>query len=153
MKKAFTLVELLVVIGMLAILIGAVGSGVNKARSRSMVAKATQDVKEMTNAIGALANYTDSHTLQEVAEQFSSWTPTTESSLSLILGGSLQGRQLPVLYNAQIRGSGDIVDPWGNKYEIIVKKANTINPNTVGVTYKTAATMPNFYRLTDKERQ
>lgn len=150
MRKAFTLVELLVVIGMIAVLMGAIGSSVNKARKRAMIAKATQDVKEMTNAIGALANYTSSRTLEPIASD--EWQFTTESSLSMILGGTVDGRQVPVLYNAQIR-NGNILDPWGRRYQFTVRKSNTVNPNSAGVTYKTAVSLPNFYRLTDKERQ
>jgi len=150
MKRAFTLVELLVVVGMLAVLMGAIGSGVSKARRRALIAKATQDVKEMTNAIGALANYTNSRTLEPIASD--GWQFTTESTLSMILGGTVDGRRVPVLYNAQIR-NGDILDPWGRRYQFTVRKSNTISPNTANVTYKTAVSLPNFYRLTDKERQ
>ena len=51
MLRGFTLIELLVVIAMIAILMGAIGSSMNQARKRAMISKATQDVKEMTNAI------------------------------------------------------------------------------------------------------
>ena len=152
MKKGFTLVELLVVIGMIAVLLGAIGSSVNQARKRSMIAKATQDVKEMTNALNALANYTSDGTLKEFASE--SWEFTTESSLSMILGmQAVNNRNIPVLYNAQIRNNGDIVDPWGHRYQFTIRKSNTINSGSGSGTYMTAASLPNFYRLTDKERQ
>ena len=103
MRRGFTLIELLVVIAMIAVLMGAVGSGMNQARRRAMVAKATQDAKEMTNAILAFENYAKNRSLQSYAT--GSWRDTTESSMSMILGGeqSDSGDQVPVLYNAQIR--------------------------------------------------
>ena len=57
MKRAFTLVELLVVVGMIAILTGAVGVSVSDARARAREMKALAEVKEMTNAILAYENY------------------------------------------------------------------------------------------------
>ena len=63
MKKGFTLVELLVVIGMIAVLTGAASSAVMKARTRSQIARAETEVREMTNAILAYENWDDDHTL------------------------------------------------------------------------------------------
>ena len=153
MKKGFTLVELLVVIGMIAILTGAIVSSVGKARRRAMIAKATQDVKEMTNAIAALANYTSDRTLAQFASD--SWEYTSDSSLAMILGSTIDGRQVPVLYNAQVRSNGDIVDPWGRRYQFTIRQSNAISSggNSSAPTYMTAASLPNFYRLTDKERK
>ena len=153
MKKGFTLVELLVVIGMLAILVGAIGSGINQARKRAMIAKATQDVKEMTNALAALANYTSDGTLSSFSSDGWQFTAESDSTFSKVLGGTIDGRQVPVLYNAHIRANGDIVDPWGRRYQYTIRKSNTINNSNPGVTFLTAASLPNFYRLTDKERQ
>ena len=65
MKRGFTLIELLVVIAMLAILIGAIGTSVNQARRRAQIAKATQDVKEMTNAILAFENIAVGRSLEK----------------------------------------------------------------------------------------
>ena len=56
MKRGFTLIELLVVIGMLVVLMGAVTTSVGQSRRRTQISKATQDVKEITNAILAYQN-------------------------------------------------------------------------------------------------
>lgn len=151
MKRGFTLIELLVVIGMLAILIGAVGSSVSQARKRALISKATQDVREMTNAILAYENYAPNRSLEQIAS--GSWGNATEGALGFILGnGQTQtGEQLPVLYNAQIR-SGNINDPWGTPYQWQVKKVGTIQTGD-NTQYVTAPSLPNFYRLTDEERQ
>jgi len=151
MRRGFTLIELLVVIAMLAILMGAVGSGMNQARRRAMVAKATQDAKEMTNAILAFENYAKDRSLKSYAT--GSWKDTTESSMSMILGGeqSEGGEQVPVLYNAQIRG-GQILDPWGKAYQYMIKQAGNFTPPRDDG-FQTAPNLPNYYRLTDEERE
>ena len=151
MRRGFTLIELLVVIAMIAILMGAIGSSMNQARKRAMVSKATQDVKEMTNAILAFENYARGRSLANYAS--GSWRDTTESSMSMILGGetSDSGEQVPVLYNAQIR-NGQILDPWGTPYQYMIKSAGNIaQQGSSG--FQTAPSLPNFYRLTDEERE
>lgn len=152
MKRAFTLIELLVVIGMLTVLIGAVGSSVNQARRRALISKATQDVKEMTNAILAFENIAVNRSLEKYAT--GGWKPAAEGSLKMILGGeqTASGEPSPVLYNAQIRG-GQILDPWGKPYEFIIKKIPESGPRSDRQNFLTAPILPNFYRLTDEERQ
>lgn len=151
MKRAFTLIELLVVIAMLAILMGALGSGMHQARKRAMIAKATQDVKEITNAILAYENYAPGRTLANKATD--SWRDTTESEMSMILGGETSegGDQVPVLYNAQIRNNA-IRDPWGRPYQYMIKKAGSITPPQ-DTGFQTAPNLPNYYRLLDEERE
>ena len=152
MRRAFTLIELLVVMGMLAVLIGAIGSSVSQARRRAMISKATQDVKEMTNAILAFENIAVNRSLSE--EATGSWQPATESSLQIILGGAktASGDPSPVLYNAQLTG-GQILDPWGKPYEFIIKKVSPPGQMGDGQSFVTAPILPNFNRLSDEERQ
>ena len=151
MRRGFTLIELLVVIAMLAVLMGAVGSGMNQARRRAMIAKATQDAKEMTNAILAFENYAKDRSLSSYAT--GGWKDTTKSSMSMILGGvqSEGGETVPVLYNAQIRGD-QILDPWGKPYQYMIKQAGNITPPR-DPGFQTAPNLPNYYRLTDEERE
>ena len=152
MKRGFTLIELLVVIGMLAVLIGAIGSSVSQARRRAMISKATQDVKEMTNAILAFENIAVGRTLEKYSS--GSWQPATEGSLRMILGGETteSGEPSPVLYNAQIR-NGSVLDPWGEPYQFMIRKVNAQSRTDDGQKFVTAPILPNFYRLTDGERQ
>jgi prepilin-type N-terminal cleavage/methylation domain-containing protein len=151
MKRGFTLVEMLVVVAMLAVLMGAFGTSFAKARRRAMIAKATQDVREMTNAILAYENYAPNRSLKNQAK--GAWQDADESSLGIILGSATTetGAQIPVLYNAQLT-KGRILDPWGNPYQFIIKNAGSITPKSAS-TYMTAASLPNFYRLTDEERE
>ena len=153
MRRAFTLVELLVVIGMIAILMGAVGSGVSQARKRAMIARATQEAKEMTNAIPAYENYVSAETFEKKAT--GGWKSASEAGFILGEGGEQteSGEPIPVLYNARMTG-GKILDPWGNGYEYFIKKAGDIRIKDVKTSgYLTAPSLPNFYRLSDEERQ
>ena len=151
MRRGFTLIELLVVVAMIAVLMGAVGTGMNQARRRAQIARATQDAKEITNAILAFENYAKGRSLKNYAT--GSWKEATETSLSMILGGeeSDSGELVPVLYNAQIR-NGQILDPWGKPYEFLIKKVGDITPPSSS-SFQTAPSLPNFYRLIDEERE
>lgn len=150
MKRAFTLIELLVVLGMVAVLVGAVGSSMNRARRRAQIAKATQDVKEMTNAILAFENIAVGRSLEKYA---TGWKETTEGSLAMILGGETteSGEPSPVLYNAQVRG-GVIRDPWGTPYQFIIKKVTDPSKEDAKPIFVTAPYLPNFFRQNDEER-
>jgi len=151
MKRAFTLLELMVVIGMIAVLMGAMGVSVTKARTRAKISKATQEAKEMTTAILAFEQYAEGHTLDNYAK--GSWSPCTEGSMAMILGGVKgdNGEQVPVLFNAAIR-NGKILDPWGNPYEYMIEKASGWE-GTDAPDLKTAPALPNYFRLSDAERQ
>lgn len=152
MRKAFTLIELLVVVAMLAVLMGAVTSSVGQARKRTMIAKATQDVKEITNAILAYQNFAPNRSLENEAS--GSWKETTESALAMILGKKQTegGGQVPVLYNAQIQG-GVVKDPWGMPYQFMIKRLTEQDDGEANLNFVTAPNLPNFFRLTDEERQ
>ena len=151
MRRGFTLIELLVVIGMIAVLMGAMGASTVKARTRAKIARATQEVKEMTNAILAFENYAPGHTLANHAN--GSWAPCTEGSMAMILGRETgeNGEQVPVLYNASIRG-GQLLDPWGHPYEYMIEKTEPFAASAVP-NLLTAPALPNYFRLSDKERE
>jgi len=153
MKRAFTLVELLVVVAMIAILMASVGSGVTQARKRAMISKATQDVKEITNAILGYQNYAPNRSL--ILEVKNDWQKTTEDNMGMILGRKQKegGGTLPILYNAQIV-RGAIRDPWGMEYEYLVRhRTSSSGSQATAPTFVTAPSLPNFYRLPDEERQ
>lgn len=152
MKRAFTLIELLVVLAMVATLMGALTSSVSNARKRAQIAKATQDVKEITNAILAFENVAVGRSLDKYA---TGWKETSESSLAMILGGEQTegGDKTPVFYNAQIR-NGMIRDPWGTPYQFTIKKVPPpVRKDTDKPRYVTAPYLPNFFRLNDEEKQ
>lgn len=150
MRRGFTLVELLVVVGMIAILGGAMVTSVSKAQLRAKVSKANVDVGEMTKAILAYANYTEEGTLESVANLTDQ--PAQESRLAFILGKvtGRGGTTVPVLYNGAIK-NGFILDPWGNPYRVTIKKGEKVQP--AGVPDMSLKLFyPNWHRLSEGER-
>ena len=151
MKRAFTLMEMMVVIGMIMILLGAMTASVARARTRARIAKAAQETSEMTNAILGYENYAKDRTLSAKVTG-GAWQPCTESSMAMILGGETSegGEEIPVLFNASIK-AGQILDPWGNHYEYMIEKTEDLSEPVESM--KTAAALPNYNRLTDEERR
>lgn len=150
MKRAFTLVELLVVLAMIMIISGALTASVQKARTRAMVAKAMQETREMTNAILAYEQYAKDRSLQSKVTG-SSWQSCSEGAMKMILGGEAgeSGEKIPVLFNATVR-AGELRDPWGTPYQYMIDKTGTLGSTIRSP--QTAAVLPNYYRLTDMER-
>lgn len=150
MKRGFTLVELLVVIAMIAIISAAMTASVSKARIRSRVALATQETRELTNAILAYENYASDRSLSGQVTG-SSWRDCTESALGFVLGNA-QGESgsVPVLFHGSVK-RGMIRDPWHKPYQYMVEKTGNLGDSMPRP--QTAAVLPNYYRLTDKERR
>lgn len=155
MKKGFTLVELLVVIAMIAVLVAAMTVSTSRARQRGRIAKATQETKEITNAILAYEQYAVGHTLEKHAR--GGWADCSEGEMSMILGGETgeNGELIPVLFNASVTG-GHLRDPWGRPYQYMIQKSSTLGSGDGtgmgSVEFQTSAALPNYFRLTDKER-
>ena len=148
MRRGFTLVELLVVIGMIAIIGGAMVSSVSKAQLRAKISKANVDVGEMTKAILAFANYTEDGTLSSVVMDDQ---PAQESKLKFILGKETgrDGVAVPVLYNGAVTG-GYINDPWGHPYRVTIKKGERISPSGMP-SLNLKLFYPNWHRLSGGE--
>ena len=151
MKKGFTLIELLVVIAMIAILTGAASSAVMKARTRSQIARATTEVREITNAILAYENYDDNHSLSKYVTGDDTWKEADGKSLEFILGG-MEGENLPVLYNGAVT-RGMLLDPWGKPYLFKIARAGDASDSNdeVGKSLSTFMYLPNLNRLTPEE--
>lgn len=154
MKKAFTLTELIVVMAMIAILSASMMSAVGRARTRSKIAKATQETRELTNAILAYEQYAPDRSL---SGKKTDWANCTEDKLSMVLGreNGANGERIPVLLDASIV-AGAFRDPWGRPYELKIQNSDTLQGGGVdedrGVGFITAPYLPNYNRLTDKER-
>ena len=123
-RRGFALVELIVVIGMLMLLAGAITTSVSGAQRRAKIQQATTEAQEMTKAILAYENYGKGYSLD--AHVMESPTEATENSLGFILGKENrqngQTGRMPVLFNASVTRSGKILDPWGNPYYVTIRK-------------------------------
>ena len=142
MKRGFTLVELIVVIGMIAVLMASIGIGVRKAQLTASVKRAEGEANEMTNAIRAYENYVDNG-LPSKAD----WTDADESSLAFILGSGTDraGNPIPVLYNATIVAD-KIRDPWGTPYQFRIAEADPgESGDEVAKNMQTGVFVPNRY--------
>lgn len=155
-RRGFTLVELLVVVGMIAILMGAMTSAVQSARERARMQKATSDVKVISQAILAYEIWNgDELPTLGARGRAASGADANESSLGFLIGrGNAQGvvggngsGELPVLLMAQLRSGGNIVDPWGTPYKVtIAESKSNIKLKTVTGALSTGYWLPNFYR-------
>ncbi len=147
-KQGFTLVELLVVIGMLMLLAGAITTSVSGAYRRAKIQQATVEAQEMTKAILAYENYgknfsLDAHVMED--------QPATEQSLGFLLGkenmqGQGQSGKMPVLYNASVSGNGQILDPWGNPYYVTIKKSSLQQEEGNNLDFRSYVVLPNYNR-------
>ncbi len=147
-KQGFTLVELLVVIGMLMLLAGAVTTSVTGAQRRAKIQQATVEAQEMTKAILAFENYGKNYSLDKYVMEDAE---ATEQSLGFILGkenmqGQGQSGKVPVLFNAAVTGSGKILDPWGNPYRVTIKKDNVDQENKDSLRFNSYVVFPNYNR-------
>ena len=155
MNRAFTLVELIVVVAMILLLSGAFTTSVHKARERGRISRATQEVREMTNAILSYENYARNHEL----EVNGGWADCTESAMGMILGRVTgdNGQNVPVLYAGHVT-SGQLRDPWGRPYQYMIRKASEVDASQDEETsrglenLKKGAVLPNVNRLKDEER-
>ena len=110
--KGFTLVEMLVVIGMLGILMATAATGVSRAKVRARVTKANAEVRQL---IGAWLAYEAAYDgwptdLPEGGGEIEA----TQSILKELLG---EGVNKVVFLNAQMV-NGAFRDPWGRPYKI-----------------------------------
>lgn len=147
-KQGFTLVELIVVIGMLMLLAGAVTSSVSGAHRRAKIQQATVEAQEMTKAILSYENYgknfsLDAHVMED--------QQATEQSLGFILGkenmqNQGQSGKMPVLFNAAVTRSGKILDPWGNPYYVTIKKDTVSQQDNNRMSFNSYVVFPNYNR-------
>jgi hypothetical protein len=126
-----------------------------RARTRSQVARAETETREITNAILAYENWDDERNLEKY-KTADSWEDATEDKIAFILGRVSNCRgNVPVLYNAAIVG-GSIRDPWGQEYEYMIAEAGEAakqSADQVGSGLTTFMYLPNMFRLTQEERR
>lgn len=149
-KRGFTLVELMVVVGMLAVLMSSMTFSVNSAREKAKVQKATAEVKVISQAILAYENFAQARgdDLPSLSD-----AEATASTLNFLLGEgdtTASGQRMPALLQASLKNNTTIVDPWGTPYRVKITEAPLPTPSTGNC--QTGFYLPNFYRLSEGER-
>jgi len=145
-KSGFTMIELLVVVGMIMLLAAALTTSISGANRRARIQACITEAQEMTNAILAYENYAPDHELKEMEE-----TAATKSSVAFILGdgkNGLTGEKLPVLFEAaNVSNKGELLDPWGRPYYVTIR-GGMIRPKDQKNRQidNTMALIPNFNR-------
>ena len=149
-KTGFTLIELMVVMGMVAVLMGAMTTSIASARERARVQKATSDVKVISQAILAYENWTRDKGFE--LPTFESPVDADSENLKFLLGkeAAQSGGNIPTMLMAQLR-NGKMLDPWGHPYKVRIKPGNV--EAAQGVNLSTGYCLPNYFRLTREERQ
>jgi prepilin-type N-terminal cleavage/methylation domain-containing protein len=135
-SNAFTLVEMLVVIGMLSILMGVTFTGVGKARTQARIVKANTELRELMNAwLAYEAAYDDWPAAIEGDE-----LEATSGNLAELLGDN---DTETVFLDAQMSG-GAFRDPWGNPYRFKIMRESSENKASDG--FGAAISFPNRNR-------
>ena len=136
-SNAFTLVEMLVVIGMLSILMGSAFSGIGQARNQARVARANAEVRELFNAWLSYEASFDDWPVNLSGNQIDA----TAANLKELLGDN---DQKIVYLNAQL-SNGAFRDPWGTPYQI--RLLSDTADTKVREEFAATVTFPNRQRL------
>ncbi|MDD2598251.1 MAG: prepilin-type N-terminal cleavage/methylation domain-containing protein [Kiritimatiellae bacterium] len=136
-SNAFTLVEMLVVLGMISILMGVTFTGIGRARTAARVAKANSEVRSLMNAwLSYEASYDD----WPVAVQ-GDVVEATEGNISELLG---KNDSKTVFLNVQLI-NGAFRDPWGTPYRFRLLSDSGGDNKTTDY-FGSAVTFPNRMR-------
>ena len=150
-KSAFTLVELLVVLGIVAMIMAAFTSSMASAQQRAKISRATSEVKLISQAILSYENYNQDNELPSMSNQ-----DADQGSIGLLIGngGSSKSGKIPALLMAQLSSGGKMLDPWGTPYKISIKPGNAnVKLTSASGTMQTGYYLPNFFRLSAEERK
>lgn len=148
-RRGFTLLEIMVVLVIISVLMAAFTSSVSAARRRAAIAKATSEVKVVSQAILAFEQYGQDLPSCRDAD-------ADERSLGFLIGegGSADsGGKIPPLLMASLRSGGKMLDPWNTPYKISIKTGETLKLAKTMSNVKTGYFLPNFYRLSEEERK
>ena len=134
-QDGFTLLEMLIVIGMLGILMAATFTGVSHARVQARITKANTEVRQL---VGAILAY-EAATEEDLDSLGTGEMEATADKLKELLG---EGMNKTVFLNVQMR-NGAFRDPWGTPYKVkIVERP----PPTMKDYFSAAVTFPNRNR-------
>ena len=152
-KNGFTIIELLTVICLILLLMGAVTASVTKARRRAKIQQAITEAQQLTDAILAYENYSVPGRPSPLENKSTGlkWTEASEVNLKFVLGNEAmpngQPGKVPVLFNGAVVG-GSIRDPWGTPYRYRILSASAIaEGDHSGSVGESAFAIPNINRI------
>ena len=152
-KSGFTMIELITVISILLLLMGAITTSVTGARRRAMTNQAIAEAQELTNAILAYENFARPGRQSPLEDKATgeSWKAANEGDLAFVLGNeknpSGQDGNVPVLFNGAVSG-GSIRDPWGHPYRYrIMSSPMNVEDEHIGDMGESAFAIPNINRI------
>lgn len=135
-SNAFTLVEMMVVVGIIGILMGVAFSGIGQARNRARVARANLEMRQLISAWLSYEAAYDDWPVQVQGEEID----TSESAIQELLG---KNPEETVYLNAQMV-NGAFRDPWGTPYRFRLLSESGQNAATEEFT--ASITFPNRHR-------
>jgi len=137
-SMAFTLIEMLVVLGMLGILMAAAFTGIGQARARARVTKANAEIRELMNAWLSYEAAYDDWPVQMTGNDLEA----TKANLNELLGGS---DDKVVYLHAQLSGDA-FRDPWGTPYHFHLVDQSSGSANQTRESFGASVTFPNRNR-------
>ena len=119
-KCGFTIIELITVISMILLLMGAITASVSGARKRAKIQQAITEAQQLTDAILAYENFAPGQKTSPLREEATGegWKEASEANLDFVLGKKAMPNgkgNVPVLFNVAVTG-GSVRDPWGHTY-------------------------------------
>ncbi|MCR5413892.1 MAG: type II secretion system GspH family protein [Kiritimatiellae bacterium] len=153
-EKGFTLVELIVVIGIIALLMAALTVSLSESRKRAQISKAQSEVRIVSQAILGTEAFRKNEGLDSLVGENQE---ADYSRLREILGDGGQsdsGEKIPATLMAQLQSGNRMMDPWNRPYRITVRKGSaSVKLSTSMSSLQTGFYFPNYYRLAPEERQ
>lgn len=120
--RGFTLIEMLVVVGMLGILMATAATGVSRAKGQARVTKANTEIRQL---IGAWLAYEAAYDDWPENLPEGEAVDATEDKLKELLGKGSINKDI-VFLNAQMV-NGAFRDPWGMPYKLrFLKRPQTV---------------------------
>ena len=149
MKKAFTMIELMTVIAILALLTASMTAAVRKVMLSTEIARATAETRELINSILSYENISKGYKLSpvsalDVSVQDFPW-------LFGQGGTSEDGEDSTALIKAALRSDGVMCDPWGTPYKISIVPGDASIKERILQNVTTSLFMPNFYKVSAEE--
>ena len=149
----FTIIELITVIAMILLLMGAITTSVTGARRRAKIQQSITEAQQLTDAILAYENYSVPGKASPLEKKSTgqNWKDATEANLNFVLGNEAmpngQSGNVPVLFNGAVTG-GSIRDPWGHPYRYrIMSSSMNVEDEHIGDMGESAFAIPNINRI------